>query len=650
MKSIVHRASAVIFVALLLGATITSQAQESVPLDRKVGQIFAAIGKGQYQVWDFSGTPTVVETITNGTLTASNAGCAFDSTYHPFTADVSASDVFRDIIDDPQTPITSGNFPINVTLQGGAQPTSIAFDSLGNSYIGIAGGNGLIEEYGPTGAFVKTYPVKATSPWIDLSVDAKTIYFTNGSNTIYQDSPGKNGMITTSRFASISGATLYALRVLTPAEQSATGGLLLVAAVFTGSSQIYLLDGNGKTVAPSPYTVAGENNLQVLTLDPDGKHFWVGSPASHNFFEIDFATGTPSVAYNTAAGGPNGLCAYGGFSAAQGQPTSVADSLFPSQSTANTKCTSSSNGSPFNCTFSTALPPPAAPQACPANLSTNCFSIALNGINPASLPPGGMQLVYNYSQIAQAAGTSDAGLLCDLTSPDDTKCEVHSIDVTPNNCVAGPCSSTGVYAGYDLAIHTLNDSCCVNPDVLKNGSHRVTDFQILGDNQFGGSDKIKSVFTVNEQPIAVTGQASCGWISPLINSQYNQGRTIPFKFQGAVSFSDCPSPSSTQVLTNLMPFLQILQANSLAPGATTGTPPHPVPYALSDGTQCPAIPGCPMRPPSPFILNVDSSSLPVGTYFGSAYDTNTPPQIPSFSYTQSSQTQTDFFTVVTAPK
>ena len=640
MQNIAHRTSGLgLLVLLMLGATSASQAQ--IILDRKVGEIFVAIGNGQYQVWDFSNTPTVVETITNGA--GSNAGCAFDSMYHPFTTGVTANNVFRDMIDDPQNVLQAISVPAN----GGA-PTSIAFDGAGNFYAGQAGGNGLIAEYspGPSGtfSFVQTLPVntktlKGGSAWMDLSTDGNTIYFTNGTNTISRFAVSSS---TIRKFASISNATLYALRVLPSATQTATGGLLLVAAVFSGSSQIYLLDGKGNTVAPSPYSVAGENNLQVLTLDPDGKHFWVGSPTSNNFFEIDFATGTPSVAHNTvnkgAARGPNGLCAYGGFSAAQPQPTAVTATLTPNSSTANTTCTAASGGI-FNCTFSTVVPPPTPAEACPfGNTTNNCFGMTLNQITPSS----GVQLTYNYSQIAQRAGTSDTGLMCDLTSPDGTKCEVHSVDISP----IGGSSTT---YNYDLDIFSVQST--TNPEVLKNEAHNVTDFLIHGSSRTGGSGSAGgSTFTVNEQPIAVAGQASCGWISPLINSRYNNQRVIPFKFQGAVSFSDCPSPSSTQLLTNLVPSLEILQANSAAPGATTNTAPQPVAYTLSNGTQCPAVPGCQMRldPTSgTYILNVDASSLPGGgtTYFGWAYDTNTPPQIPSFSYTLNSMTQTDFFTV-----
>src|SRR5262245_14050154 len=106
MKNIAHRSSALGFVALLmLGATTASRAQVN-PSDRKVGEVFVPIGNLNYQVWHPTPpTAMLAETITDGVGSGSTAGCAFDSTYHPFTTNVTNGDVFRDIINDPQTSI-----------------------------------------------------------------------------------------------------------------------------------------------------------------------------------------------------------------------------------------------------------------------------------------------------------------------------------------------------------------------------------------------------------------------------------------------------------------------------------------------------------------------------------------------------------------
>jgi hypothetical protein len=639
MKKIVCRTIAPGFLVLLiLGAGTISHAQISVSSDRKVGEIFVAIGNGQYQVWDFSAAPTVVETITNGGETDNNAGCAFSSTYHPFTTDVTANSVFMDTIIDPQAPIET----LSVLPAKGAQPTSVAFDSAGNSYVGVAGGNGLIEEYGPNGAFVKTLPVntsklKGGSTWIDLSTDAKTIYFTNGTGTITQSSVSSSK---TSRFASISGATLYGLRVLPTTAQAATGGLLLVAAVFSGSSNIQLLNSSGTAIMT--YSVTGENNFQVLTLDPNGTSFWAGNPTTHNFYRLNFAGGTPKGPFSTGAGGPSGLCAYGAFSAAQPQPITVTAALTPTSSF----CTVNSTTNTMNCAFSTVVPPPSppSPTACSITVTTepttsNCFNITVNGINlNQGHAPNGLQFTYNYSQIAQAAGTSDTvtessgpvTLACDLSSPDGTKCEVHSIDLNPENAPG----QTNIYASFDLAFFSTQGIAqgILNPRVVRDGDLDVTDF-VIKDFKAGGSGN--SVFTINELPLqqSATGSQSCGYVSPLINSQYNLGRTIPFKFQAVAAGGNC---STGPFLTNLNPRLVLLQLGG------TDAAPHPVSYRLSNGTSCPATgpipPACYYRldPTSnTWILNVNTSTLTGGgtTYFGTTFDDAN--QIPSFSNTAS---------------
>lgn len=646
MKNIVRRTITTGFLALLvLGATMVSQAQQQkIPLDRHVGEIFVAVGNGQYQVWhfDFSTRPptaTLVETIPNAPGSGSTAGCAFDPTYHPFTTNVTANDVFRDQIDDPQTFIST----IDVTKHFGAQPTSIAFDGLGNSYVGIAGGNGLIQEYNPSGSFVQTLPngtskLKGGSAWIDLSADGKTIYFTNGTNTISQF-PVSSSKI--SKFASISGATLYALRVLTPAAQAATAnltggpGLLLVAAVFSGSSNVQLFNANGVSIMT--YSAPGENNFQVLTLDPiqnkedNSWSFWAGNPTTNKFYRFNLATGNIEVnGVNTGVGsGPTGLCAYGGFNAAEPQPTTVTAS-FPDSS----RCAANQQNSVLtDCTFSN-TPPNGSP-----------FTITLNGINFNAIQSGVLQLALNYSQINPAAGTSDAGLTCDTTAPDNQHCEVFSVDVTPNN---GPDGDTSIYEGFDLLISP--NQFGVNPFVLKNGLHDVT--ALVVDPKLSGSDTTQSVFTVNDQPIQVTGSQSCGYTSPLLNSQYNLGRTIPFKFQAVTFPNTCPNGPNFITDPNFKARLVLVQLNNLScPNGTTcnaAPAPHRVDFTLAGGTPCTEASPCYYRlSTTTWILNVDTSTLQGSVngvptqYIGTTIDDSH--EIPSFSVTASGQT--DIFSV-----
>jgi hypothetical protein len=636
-------------VTLCILATFATQASlqaqtQQIKLDRQVGEIFVAIGNGQYQVWHPAPpSATLVETITqnfNGNLSGATAGCAFDATYHPFTTNLTNGDVLRHGIDDPQTGIEE------ISVLGGQKkgglPTSVAFDSSGNAYIGNAGGNGLIQEYSPSGSFLRTLPVgtsklKGGAAWIDLSADSKTIYFSNGSNTISQFSVSSSKI---SKFASTSGASFFALRVL-PAALS-NGGILLAAAVFSGSSSIELFNAQGTVV--QTYSVSGEDNFQVLTLDPNGTSFWAGNPSSvsRNFYRINLATGNLEVSVNTGVtSGPSGLCAYGGFSAALYQPIKVTASYTSSSSPGC--AVNAQNSSLADCTFSTLLPPPTPPAACPNNHINNCFGITLTGID-FNHAPNGLQLTYNYSQIPPGAGTSDTGLPCAPTSPGGTKCEVHSVDVNPTNTSSNP---PDIYQGFDTDIFSVQST--LNPVVLKNEGpgpivdafHEITDFVIHGTTRVGGSDTTKSIFTVNEQPVQITGSQSCGYISPLLNSQYNQGRTIPFKFVAVSPPNTCPN--GPNFLTTLSPRLVLVQLTNLT---TLNAAPHRVDFTLSDGTSCTEASPCHFRlDPSSgtWILNVDTSTLQGGgtAYLGTTIDDSN--QIPSFSTTQFGQT--DIFSI-----
>jgi hypothetical protein len=654
-----HRFRVTLSLLMLFASGICLQAQTSYPSDRKVGEIFVAIGNGKYQVWDFSGAmPTLAETITDGAGNGNTAGCAFNSTYHPLTTNVANNNVFKDMIIDPQTAIQT----INVQSAGGAQPTSIAFDSAGNAYVGVASGNGLIEEYGPSGALVKTLPVQKNnltigshlgSAWMDLSQDGTRIYFTNGSNAINQFAVSSSNV---SSFQTITGATLGGLRVLTPAAQSATTGIpngpgvLLVAAVFEGSSNIQLLNQSGTTIMT--YVASNENNFQVLTLDPDGRTFWAGNPTTNNFYRFDLATGSIKAQANTGTGpgtGPMGLCGYGGFSAAQlpsitlpsgqtvPQPISVSAALTPSSSL----CSVNSVTKTMSCTFSTVLPPPSSPEACPTTVtaepSNNCFGITVHGIN-LNQAPNGLELTYNYSQISQAAGTSDtvlepngsetSPLLCDLTTSAGTGCEVHSIDLNPDNSSG----QTNIYSSFDLEFFSTSTApTIVNPRVVRDGNLDVT-ASVIKDLRVGGSGN--SVFTTNELPLPTMNGAtaqSCGYTPPLINSTYKAGRTIPFKFQAVAAGVSCSAGPYLGTGT-LKPRLVLLQLS--ANGATAG----PVSYTLSNRTVCPATTGCyyNLDPTSnTWILNLKTSGLTGGgtVYFGTTFDDDN--QIPPFSNTAS---------------
>jgi len=597
---------------LLAFITAAGIAQAQVPLDRQVGEVFVSVGNGQYQVWHPTPpTAALVETITqnfnNMNYTGATAGCGFDPTYHPFTTNQTNNFVLRSGIEDPQNGIAS----VNLTGAGGGQPTSVAFDGSGNSYIGNAGGNGLIQEFSPSGALLATLPVNTQSvqggtAWIDLSADGNTMYFVNGNSVINQFAVSSSQITT---FAGVEGASLYSVRVLpTP---TLNNGVVLAAAVFDGSSSIFLFDANGNIV--QSYSLEGETDFQVLSLDPNGQSFWAGNPSDGNFYRINLASGSVEVSANTGiqGGGPNGICSYGAFGAAMYQPlrtTTVVTSASSPGCAVNPQ-----NNSLADCTLLVQVPDPV--------LGPNHFAITLNGIN-FNNAPNGLKLTYSYSQIASGAGTSDTGLACILTSPDGSKCEVHSIDADPTN----GSNNTNVYMGFDTDIYSIQSA--VNPVVLKNEVHELTSFLIRGSIRSGDSDTTKSIFTYNEAPVLIPGSQSCGYSSPVLNSKYQQGRTIPFKFQAVSPPGTC---AKGPFLTNLQARLQLVQLTNLS---TPNAAPHRVDYRLQDGTLCTETSPCYFRRSGQqWILQIDSTTLQGGgtEYIGTTIDDSH--NIPIFSNT-----------------
>jgi hypothetical protein len=107
-------------VLLVVGVSASSQGS-----DWKVGDVFVAVGAGQYKVYSHSGV--FKETITDGVGNGLTAGCACDLTYHLYAANSTNTKVFRYKIDDPH-----GILQTIDTNVGSVAGDSIVFDGRGN--------------------------------------------------------------------------------------------------------------------------------------------------------------------------------------------------------------------------------------------------------------------------------------------------------------------------------------------------------------------------------------------------------------------------------------------------------------------------------------------------------------------------------------
>src|ERR1019366_1483519 len=138
-----------VLVLLLLGIGATVQAQNNV--DLKVGDVLAAVGNGTYQVYN-PASGNLLGSIKSGS--GDTRGCAVDSSYHPITTDLSDALVSRWNVNSVPS-FNIPNAPISTIPAGGE---SVAFDSLGNLYVGQPGGNGCVLEYDVTGKSAGNLP------------------------------------------------------------------------------------------------------------------------------------------------------------------------------------------------------------------------------------------------------------------------------------------------------------------------------------------------------------------------------------------------------------------------------------------------------------------------------------------------------------
>ncbi len=186
---------------------------------------------------------------------------------------------------------------------------SILFDSSGTMYIGAYSLSGLILRLDGSGTLTGKFGVSldgadatriASFPFpimMDLAVDQRTMFYTNGGQAVHRYDVAGDGVqladfvfIPTSTDSFAPPAGLYGLRLLPPGD--GTGGLI---AADTG--EILRLNSFGEVI--QTYDSSGEDQWFSVALDPDGKSFW--STSGTRVFKFDIDSGLPTI--NFDAGG-----------------------------------------------------------------------------------------------------------------------------------------------------------------------------------------------------------------------------------------------------------------------------------------------------------------------------------------------------------
>jgi hypothetical protein len=281
------------------------------------GDVFVAIGGGQYQVYHNFGTNTsptyvLVETLTDPIGSGETKGCAFDASSNLFTTNFSNTKVFKFDANPPHSVIQT----INANAQDpDGLSESVVIDSSGNLYVGDADGGKRLLKYDSTGAFVTSFaptPENAGTDWIDLAADQKTFFYASEGTHVKRFDVSTVTQLADFNSTALPGLAAFELRLLPPFDG---GGGLLVPDV----DKIRRLDSTGTVVqtydAPCTELDPCPNGREwfALNLDPNGTSFWAGDPLTGDLFRFNIASGAIEVGpiSTGAAIGPVGICVKG---------------------------------------------------------------------------------------------------------------------------------------------------------------------------------------------------------------------------------------------------------------------------------------------------------------------------------------------------
>jgi hypothetical protein len=289
------RKLAVVATTFTLVATFMSfNAPASAATVWNLGDVFAGIGGGKYNVYDNTGV--FKETIDQAIGSGETTGCAFNPARTKLYTTNFQNDMVA-VFDDADPHTVLHTFSTGLT-----DNESVVFDAAGNYYVGHADGDRDIEKYDSSDNLLATYDV-VTGPrgtdWVELSKDQSTIFYTSEGSTIRRFDTA-----TSTQLPDFSTALneSFALRLLPPGDGS--GGLLVA-----NFADVKRLDASGAVV--QSYDAPGEDSWFALNLDPNGTSFWSAGIISGNVYRFNIASGAIEVGPISTGSSVAGLCLKG---------------------------------------------------------------------------------------------------------------------------------------------------------------------------------------------------------------------------------------------------------------------------------------------------------------------------------------------------
>ncbi len=307
MNKIIQKITSVVGILSILSGIFVQPALASTVV-WNVGDVFAGVGGGTYNIYDNSGVSK--DTISDG-LGGFTTGCSFNGTLDKlYTTNFSNTKVE---VYDNAVPHTLSQ-TIDTAVNGGASSESVVFASNGDFYVGHADGNHQLQKFNAAGIFQLAYAAAIENrgtDWNDLASDQKTMFYTSEGTHVKRFDVSTSTQLTDFNTVALLGVNAYALRLLPPGD--GTGGLLVA-----DSADIKRLDGTGAVV--QSYDAPGEDSWFALNLDPNGTSFWAGDFGTNNFYRFNIASGVVEVGPIASGGSLFGLCVKGELTAAKPLP------------------------------------------------------------------------------------------------------------------------------------------------------------------------------------------------------------------------------------------------------------------------------------------------------------------------------------------
>ena len=274
-----------------------------------LGDLFAGVAGGNYQVYDNAGT--FKETINNA-IGGFTTGCQFNPTLTQLYTTAFGSGQLVKFADADPHPTS------NVATPGLGSPESVAFKRNGGYFVG-GPSTPVILEFDASDNLIATHAVAGAdgtggTDWVDVAANQTTLFY-DAEGRLIKRFDTVAGQL--ADFAILPGSgSAYGLRLLPPFD--GTNGLLVA-----DGAEIKRLDASGNVV--QTYTVTGVTGFFALNLDPDGTTFWSGSFGNGILYRFNIAAGGAPIQMidtMTGSGALFGVCLKGEVtSAASPTPT-----------------------------------------------------------------------------------------------------------------------------------------------------------------------------------------------------------------------------------------------------------------------------------------------------------------------------------------